>query len=200
MGRRSYRRGARRREASAGCLGILVRFSVALLLIGVLYAMLARPQMGVLIGDEIARRSGLSAEAALDGLSLGPAADLIASLPSDPIQVTQEEANTYIDTYLQSADTGPLDDLTLRFEGDRVEATVQAFGGEGVVSAVPIAQDGQLVLLDPRLDGALGIAVSAEDLAETLTDEANAALARQGRFVEDVRVEDGAFVLILGNR
>jgi hypothetical protein len=204
MSRRPYRRVARRRPRQSGCLSGLVRLVLAVVLCIGLYTLLVRPRIGALIGSEVARLAGFSVGSVSNpGLAdavPGGAADFITALPSEPLSLAEAEANTYIDTFLSSAEVAPLEDVDLRLHDGRAEATVFAFGTSGVASAVPVAQDGRLVLQEPRIDGALGLAVSADELAETLTAEINAELARQGRVIEDIRIVDDRLLLLLGER
>lgn len=187
----------RRPPESSGCAGLIIRLTAALIVLAALYILVARPQVGTLVGQAVADQ--LAPPAAAPAAELPAAAEnalpaLVAALPLGEIALTASDANALLSA--QAAALGPVDSLELRFSAGQASADVSAYGLDGVVSANLGAADGKLVLHDARIDGTLGLLIGGDELAGVLTDRINAELTRQGRTVEDLRIEEGRVVLV----
>lgn len=197
MSRRTYRSLPPRRRATRqrSCLGQIAAIGVALLVIVALYGVLARPALSGLLGDQISQRLGPTAE-------VGQAADqaaaalpgAVAALPPGQIAISQAQANAFLADH--QGDYAPLDQVSVRFSGGQVLADLTAFGVSGTARAGLAASDGRVALVDPQIDGALGLAVSPTDLLAPLADRLNAELARQGKYVEDIQIQEGQIVIV----
>lgn len=171
------------------------------------YGLLIRPRIGTMIGTELGDQFGLPTAVAVTpqpGLpppaqeavdeAVGALPELIAALPAGELVVSDTEANSFLAE--RQDDYAPLDSINLQFTGGEVAAEVRAYGLSGTAHTGLAAQDGRVVLLNPQIDGALGLVVSAEELVIPLADRLNAELARQGRTVDEVRIEEGQIVLV----
>jgi hypothetical protein len=197
MSRRTHNRVRRPQPGSSGCAGQIIRLAAALIVLTALYILVARPQVGSSVGRAVADRLAPPVVAPSAGLPAGaegmlPA--LVAALPPGEIALTASDANALLDT--QAGALGPVDTLELHFSAGQASAAVSAYGLEGTLSANLSAAGGRLVLHDARIDGALGLLVGGPELAGVVTDRLNAELARQGRTVEEVRVEEDRIVVV----
>lgn len=182
-----------RRRSCAGCLVPLV---LLVLVVAGVYLLVLRPQMGEFVGQQLGERlvGGENAVENQIGEQVGAALPgAIAALPSGEIVVSTEQANAYIAANPDAL--GPLDGATVQFLPDRVAADIQAFGTSSRASAGLAAQDGQIVLRDPQIEGPLGTLLSATTLADALEEQINTELTAQGRTVRTVRIDQGQVVL-----
>jgi hypothetical protein len=191
-------RSPRRRPGrQPSCLGLVAVVGVALLVIVAIYGLLARPALSGLLGGQISDRLGPTAPAGqAAGDSVGAAAlpGAVAALPPGQIVIGQDQANTFLHDH--QGDYAPIDRVDLRFAPGQVVADVSAAGVSGVARSGLAARDGRVALLDPRLDGALGLAISSADLLSPLAERLNAELARQGKYVEDIQIQEGQIVIV----
>ncbi len=197
MSRRTSIRARRPPPEASGCGSLLIRLTAALIVLVALYILVARPQIGALIGRAIADR--LAAPVAAPAATLpagveGMLPALVAALPPGEIALTAIDANALIDA--QAGALGPVDALELRFTNGQASADVSAYGVDGTLSANVSAVNGQLVLHDAQIDGALGLLIAGPELADAVTDRFNAELVRQGRYVEALQIEEGRIVLV----
>ncbi|MEI7770890.1 MAG: hypothetical protein WCI67_12910 [Chloroflexales bacterium] len=179
--RPSRRRPLRRR----GCFGQIASLGVTLLVIVALYGVLARPALSGLIGAQISDRLGPTA-AALPGV--------VAALPPGEIVVEQARANAFLHDH--QGDYAPIDRISVQLLKGQVVADLSALGVSGVARSGLAAVGGRVALLDPQIDGALGLAISSADLLAPLAERINAELGRQGKYVEDIQIEDGQIVIV----
>lgn len=182
-----------RRRSCAGCLVPLV---LLVLVVAGVYLLVLRPQVGEFVGQQLGERlvGGENAVENQIGEQVGAALPgAIAALPSGEIVVSTEQANAYIAANPDAL--GPLDGATVQFLPDRVAADIQAFGTSSRASAGLAAQDGQIVLRDPQIEGPLGTLLSATTLADALEEQINTELMAQGRTVRTVRIDQGQVVL-----
>jgi hypothetical protein len=77
-----------------------------------------------------------------------------------------------------------------------VVADVTAFGTQGVARSGIRTENGQIALVDPQIDGALGLILSVDELLNPLIEGLNAELSRQDRYVESVQIERGQVVVV----
>ncbi|NNJ12414.1 hypothetical protein EKD04_018975 [Chloroflexales bacterium ZM16-3] len=177
------------------CLGQIVAFGVALLVIIALYGALARPAISSLIGSQISQRLGPTAQA---GAAIEQASaalpGVVAALPPGQIVVGQDQANAFLDDHQD--DYAPIDQISVRFTRGQAVADLSALGLAGVASSGLAAVDGRVALRDPQLDGALGLAISSADLLAPLAERLNAELDRQGKYVEDIQIQEGQIVIV----
>lgn len=201
MSQRTYRHTPpRRRQWRQGsCLGQIAGLGVALLVIVALYGLLARPALSGLLGGQISERLGPAdpAAGAVGGVAEQAGAALpgaVAALPPGEIVIGQDKANAFLRE--RQADYAPIDRIDLRFTQGQVAADLSAMGVSGVARAGLAARDGRVALVDPQLDGALGLAISSAELLAPLADRLNAELDRQGKYVEDIQIQEGQIVIV----
>lgn len=121
--------------------------------------------------------------------------DLVAALPRGRIEVTEDEANGYLAANPEAI--APLDSVHLRFVPGQILVTVRAFGMTSEASAAVRADEGRIVVVDPKLDGPLGLVLSPAQLVAPLEAQLNAALAEQGQQVRDVQIEQGKMIVVI---
>ena len=202
MSRRSSRQVPRRRDGGMGCAGCLGSLMLFVALAVVLYAFLGRDQVSRLVGEQVGQQLGRLAGAGVDtnAEELGGQADAllpsaVASLPNGELVLTAEQINALIAA--NPAALAPLDAAQLRFTNGKVEADISAYGLASTLRAGLTAQNGQLVLVDPQIDGPLSLALSASELAQAVEARINSELVAQARAVQEVRVEEGRIVMIV---
>lgn len=185
----------RRTRRGGACLSRLVAL-VALVIIGAaLYAGFVRPRVGAYIAQRVSHvEQPGEVQSQIEGqINQGlPAA--IAALPPGEVSVTSEQANAFIANRAGEMDL--IDSASVRFVPGEVQADVQALGVQSRVSAGLVAQDGRVVVTNPRIDGPLAMAVSAESLVKTLERQINDQLAQKGQVVRAVRIEQDRVVIV----
>jgi hypothetical protein len=198
MSYRSERRPERRRRGN-GCLVALVAL-IWIVLIGVVaYRYWLRPQVSEYVGRQIAEQVGPSDGGQVSQqIEQGAAETLptaVAALPSGELRVTEAQANAYL---AERADSlKPLDSATIRFVPNEVQADLRAVGTTSTARMGLAVQDGRIIAVDPQLDGPLGQFIALPDLTRSLEQQLNDQLSAQGRRVTDVRVEQGALIVII---
>ncbi|WP_129628891.1 hypothetical protein [Candidatus Oscillochloris fontis] len=190
--RRRVPRPVRRRPPRRGCLNQLLVLATVLLVGVAIYGFFLRPALSSMLGAQISERIAPLTQAE----ALGDAAlpGVIAALPSGPVVVEQAQANAFLADH--QGDYGPLEQAQLQFRPGEASANVQALGVRGVVRSGVAVVDGRITLVNPQIDGPLGLIVSSQDLINPLLDRLNAELANQGRVIEDIQIEDGRVVVI----
>jgi hypothetical protein len=193
MSQRLPRLPRRRPIRERSCLGQIASLGVALLVIVALYGVLARPALSGLIGSQISARLGPTAAA---GVSHAEAAlpGVVAALPPGKIVVDQAKANTFLRDH--QGDYAPIDSISVKLTKGQVVADLSALGVSGVARSGLAAVNGRVALLDPQIDGALGLAISSGDLLAPLAERLNAELDRQDKYVESIQIEDGQIVIV----
>ncbi|MBX0330399.1 hypothetical protein K2Z83_22315 [Oscillochloris sp. ZM17-4] len=199
MSQRPYRSRSvtarRRPPRRRSCLGQIAGIGVALLVIVALYGVLARPALSGLIGAQISDRLGPTSPA---GAAVDQAAaalpGVVAALPPGQIVVGQGQANAFLDDHRE--DYAPIDQIRVRFTPGQAVADLSALGVPGVARSGLAAVDGRVALRDPQIDGALGLAISSADLLAPLAERLNAELDRQGKYVEDIQIQEGQIVIV----
>lgn len=194
----SYRYRTSRARRRGSCLNRLIAFG-AMLVIGVgLYTLIVRPRLGEYAGDFVGQRvagqANRDAQAHIEAQVDQGLPAVIAALPPGEVTVTEEQLNAYIASHPDTL--GPIEAATLRFAPGQVQADVRALGVQNSVSTGLAVQDGRIILANARIDGPLGVALSATSLAQSLERQINNQLATQGRSVRDVRIEQGQMVVI----
>lgn len=189
--RNRYR--TRRRNQRVSCFGLLIRFIVLLVLLVVLYGWLVRPWISDFAGQQVARHlvgndtAADEAEAVLPGV--------VAALPKGEVVITEADANAYLAANPGAAD--PIDQLELRFLPGVIQADIQAFGMRDQLQAGLAVVDGRLTLINPQLEGALGLMISIGDILGPIEQRLNEELVVQNQRVSDARVEQGQIVLVI---
>lgn len=202
MSRRTSGQIPRRRDGGMGCGGCLGSLVLFVALAAVLYAFLGRDQVSRLVGDQVGQQLGQLAGAGVGPNAAGPGGQAdallptaVAALPSGELVLTAEQLNTMIAA--NPAALAPLDAAQLRFTGGRAEADISAYGMASTLRAGLTAQNGQVALVDPQIDGPLSLALSASELAQAVETRINGELVAQDRAVQEVRVEEGRIVVIV---
>jgi hypothetical protein len=195
MSQRIPRLSRRRPVRERSCLGQLASFGVALVVIIALYGLLARPALSGLLGAQITARLGPTAEAgAVVSQAAAALPGAVAALPPGKIVVDQAQANTFLRDHQE--DYAPIDAISVQLTKGQVVADLSALGVSGVARSGLTAVNGRVALLDPQIDGALGLAISSGDLLAPLAERLNAELDRQDKYVESIQVEDGQIVIV----
>jgi hypothetical protein len=185
-----YRR-ARPPQRRSGCLtGLAVLVWAAIILVALFY-FVGRP----LIAGYVARQVGGGAQGQLEGSAEGVIPSIVAALPPGEIIVTEEQANEFFAA--RAGQLGPIESVSVRLLPGQVQADLMAAGTVSQASLGLAAYNGQVVALNPQLSGPLGLAVSADTLASTITDRLNEQLAAQGKQAREVRVEQGRVVIVI---
>lgn len=191
----SYRRDRPQRRGR-GCLVTLVVLVWLVVLAGLAYRYWLGPQISAMVGEQIGRQVG--APPAPLGQQLEQQAQdalptVVAALPAGELRISEAQANAYLQA--NRASLKPLDSVTVRFVPGEIQADLGALGTTSTASLGLAAQDGQIVVTNPRISGLVGQAISAQDLARSLERQINQQLAGQGRRVSDVRIEQGVLVI-----
>lgn len=194
----SYRQERyRRRRRGNGCLLTLVIVVWGLLIAGLLYYFLLRPQvsrfLGSQIGDQLRSNVGGQLEQQAEQGAASSLPTAIAALPSGEVRVTEAQANQFLAA--RADELKPLDSVTVRFVPGQIQADLKALGTTSTATLGLAVQDGRIIAVDPQLDGPLGQAVSLPSLTSSLERQLNDQLAIQGRTITAVRVEQGAIVI-----
>jgi hypothetical protein len=204
--RRGQRRRHGRKRRRSSCLSWPVILGVALLL---LYTFWARPQLSEYAGEQISTQLGLPVDVPVgvadpaqqqqlegrveQGQQVLPTA--LAALPSGELRLTEDQANAYFAANQQALE--PIERLRVQFVPGQVIADVRVFGVDARVTSELAVRDGRLVVTNPRLDGALGLLISLEDLVRPVEQQINNQLVAQGQTIRDGRVEQGQIVVTI---
>lgn len=181
-----------RRRETTGCVGQLVRLGLGILLIGILYLLLIRPQISSALGRTLADLIA-PASTPVEVADQAPLPALLAALPAGQVTVSEAEINGYL-TDMQTA--LPVDAINVRLRDGRAIVTIQAYGVTSVVSSGVMVRDGKLIPLDPQVEGPLAMLISASDLSTVIQERLNAELNRQNRQIVDARITDGYLSIV----
>jgi hypothetical protein len=168
-----------------------------------------RPQVSQQIGRQISEQLASGAAPALPrgttrpnqpgaavppagGASAGIMPTLVASLPSGTVRITEAQANAYIAAHLDTLQ--PIETATLRFVPGEIQVDLGAFGATSTARMSAAIQAGQIVAIDPRVDGPLANLIDLHDVIVPLQQQLNDELTAQGRRVTDVRIDQGELV------
>lgn len=202
---RRPRRPRRRRARSISCLGRYVLLGVLLLLLVEGYMTIVRPYVSDYIGQQVS--SGMVAPARVADpaqqrelqerieLAQQTLPTVIAAMPQGELRISESQANAFLaanDDYLD-----PIESLTVRFLPGQVQANLRLFGMQGQLGAGLAASDGQLFLVDPRLEGPLSYLFSIDEVVRPIERQLNNELLTQGQHIRDVRIEQGQLVLLV---
>ncbi|MGQ9480016.1 hypothetical protein [Chloroflexus sp.] len=185
-----------RRRETTGCVGQLVRLGLGILLIGILYLLLIRPQISSALGRTLADLIA-PVSTPVEAADQAPLPALLAALPVGQVTVSEAEINGYL-TDVQT--TLPVDAINVRLRDGRAIVTIQAYGVTSVVSSGVMVRDGELIPLDPQVEGPLAMLISASDLSTVLHERLNAELNRQNRQIVDARITDGYLSIVTTSR
>src|SRR5579859_5943508 len=192
----TYRREPRRRSRM-GCLAWLVALIWIILLLILAYRLLVRDQLSQIVGGQIGARFGAPTAtlAASAASPVGGAAlpTLVASLPNGDIHISESQANAYLAA--NAARIRPIDAATVHFVPGQIQATIQAAGTTSTATMGLAVQNGQIIVVNPQIDGLLGQVVSADQLASSLQNQLNAQLQAQGRRITDVHIAQGELII-----
>lgn len=194
----SYRYERRRR--GNGCLLWLV-VAVWALVLGIAgYRFILQPRISQYLGEQIGERlEGRPAPqpGQVDGEIVeragGVLPTVVAALPSGELRVGEDRINQYLADHADSL--GPVDSVAVRLVPGELQADIRALGTTSTAGVGLVAQDGRVVAVNPRMEGALGQLVSLAELTRALEDRLNDQLLAQGRRVTDVRIEQGEMIV-----
>lgn len=187
----------RRRRSGVSCLAWLVGIVWIILLAMLAYQFFFRDQVSQFVGEQIGQplqqRAERDVERQLEGAAQDAIPTIVSALPSGELRVTEQQANDYITANAESLQ--PLESATIRFVPGEIQADLTAAGTTSTAAMGLAVQDGQIIAVNPRIDGLVGQFISAETLAGAFTQQINDQLATQGRRINDVRIEQGAIVV-----
>lgn len=199
----SYRQ-ERRRSRRIGCLASLVAMVWVVLLAVIIYQYFLRDAVSQLVGEQITERIQDEVPAAVDIPNVPSEEQIqegaqqvlptaIAALPAGEIRISEDQANTYITNQVNIPQ--PIEDVTIRFLPGQIQAEVQAIGTTSTATMGMVVQNGQLVALDPQIDGILSQFISASDLIQPIEQQINAELASQNRTITNIQIEQGEIIV-----
>ena len=113
------------------------------------------------------------------------------------MRLSEDQINRFIAS--QGDALKPIDSAKVQLLQDEVRIDVRALGLQGSGSAGLAVQNGKVIAINPRVEGALGQFVSAADLARTLEAQINGQLTAQGRRITDIRIEPGVLVVTVSD-
>ena len=202
MSYRNERRREPQRRKRNGCLIWLVALIWIALLAVLGYRYWLRPQVSQYVGRQIADQVGAAgggqAGTPQQQIEQGAAQALptaLAALPSGELRVTDEQANAYLAD--RASSLKPIDSATVHFVPDEVRVELRAMGLSSTARMGLAVQNGRIIAVDPKLDGALGQFIALPDLTRALEQQLNDQLAAQGRRITAARVEQGALVVTI---
>jgi len=202
MSYRNERRREPQRRKRNGCLIWLVALIWIALLAVLGYRYWLRPQVSQYVGRQIADQVGAAgggqAGTPQQQIEQGAAQALptaLAALPSGELRVTDEQANAYLAD--RASSLKPIDSATVHFVPDEVQVELRAMGLSSTARMGLAVQNGRIIAVDPKLDGALGQFIALPDLTRALEQQLNDQLAAQGRRITAARVEQGALVVTI---
>ena len=189
------RRQPERRSRRRGCLIWLVVL-VWVVLLGLLaYRTWIRPQVSQYIGSQIGEQLREQVGGQIQEGAQGTLPTIVAALPSGELRISEAEANQYFAS--QGEQLRPIESVNVRFVPGEVQADIGAMGTTSTARMGLAVQDGRIIALNPRIDGALGQVISLPDLTKALEQQFNDLLAQQGRRATDIRVEQGVLVVMI---
>ncbi len=191
----SYRRRERRRSGGRGCLVGLVSLVWIVLIVLLAYRFFLRPQVSAFVGDQIAQQleQTNTANGQIEDAAGNAIPGVVAALPSGELRVDEARVNAFLATRQESL--APLESAQVRFGDGTLAADLMAFGTTSTLQLGLVAQNGQLVAVDPQLDGPLGQFISADTLLQSIQNQLNSQLSLQGRRITDARIEPGNLIL-----
>jgi len=202
MSYRNERRREPQRRKRNGCLIWLVALIWIALLAVLGYRYWLRPQVSQYVGRQIADQVGAAgggqAGTPQQQIEQGAAQALptaLAALPSGELRVTDEQANAYLAD--RASSLKPIDSATVHFVPDQVQVELRAMGLSSTARMGLAVQNGRIIAVDPKLDGALGQFIALPDLTRALEQQLNDQLAAQGRRITAARIEQGALVVTI---
>lgn len=94
------------------------------------------------------------------------------------VRVTEEELNRWLAEH--AAELRPASDPQAEIDADGIALHVRIYGWGATYRARPVVRDGRLVLEDGRIEGPLGLGMSAESVTARLQAALDERLARAG--------------------
>lgn len=138
-------------------------------------------------------RNGLPAPTSVP---LPPTSPMPAGIPaSGEVTITEQQANAYLAANV--AALAPVERMTIRFLPGQVQSDIDVFGTQVRFHSEFTAQDGYVRVVNPRLDGTLGMFVSIEDFVRPLEQQINAQLKAQEQTIQDVQIQQGKMVVLI---
>ena len=124
---------------------------------------------------------------------VAPGTQATSSAASRQKRITQAQVNQYLVTNARSL--SPLDSARARLLPAKVEADLLAYGFKGTIRTGLAAKDGRIVVVNPKISGALAWFVSAGDVGPLLEQEINRIVNPQRQRVTNVQVINQAVVV-----
>lgn len=193
-----YQQPPRRRGWLFGCLVVLtvLVFLVLALVLGALFYL--KPRLSQQAGDLLASQLDQQIDRKVQE-QFGGASSQIPGDFSGQIVIPEAEVNEYIRTHPQ--EIAPLDSATVRFIPGEMQASVSAYGLDGTAAAgVAIAADGRVVVVNPRIDGALSFILDPAQLAQSLESQLNSQLATNGQRLTAIEIQPGQIAAEVSNQ
>lgn len=198
------RRSAPPARKSPSCLSRLGLLAVVVLLhlVGA-YFLVGRSVVGDYVGQRVGKQMGVGelpgveqiSQAELESQMEQTLPTAIAALPRGELTVSEERINSYIAA--NPAAFEPLEAVRVRFVPGQVQANITAFGTSNQATFGLELAGGEVMVVNPQLNGPLGWLLSFEDLVQSLEQQINEQFDTQGRAITDIRVEQGKLVALV---
>lgn len=186
----------RRRSCLASCMITLVVLIFLLLGLALAALLFLKPQLSQQAGDTLALQLDTLVDQKI-GEQFGQLDGQLPPGSAGTVIILDSEINDYLAANPQ--EIAPLDSATVQFVPNDVQATVRAYGLSGTAHADVRAENGRLVVYNPRIDGALGMLLDAEQLGTALETSLNQRMDENGLRVSDVTVDTGQMSLSVEN-
>ena len=188
--------GRRRERRRSGCLGVAVGTVWLLVAVVACYGFVLRPALSRYVGDRIGSELGGGPQEQIEQVAGQVLPTAVAALPPGEIIVTEQQANDYL--VANQSSFAPLESVRVRFVPGELQADLQAQGFTSTATLGLEARNGQLVVVNPQLEGLLSEVISADEVAQSLVQQLNSQLSAQGKSAQSVRVEQGQVVIVIG--
>jgi hypothetical protein len=153
------------------------------------------------LGGDTAPDSTLDAPALLSETPTANPAPADSPPPTATLSVgaemtlTQQQANEYLAA--SQGTLGPLERVRLLFTPGQIQADIRVLNIDARLYSGLAAQNGQLVLTEPRIEGAPDTLIPLDDVVAPIERQINTQVASEGWQVRSVRVEQGLLRMVV---
>lgn len=148
-----------------------------------------KPYVGKSVGDKLNDQLGSTI--------IGVTPNSGAALAGQTLTISQDQINQRI---TENADSlGPLDDVQVQITGDAFIVDFSAYGVSGQYTGQVVMQNGNPVLTNGDISGALGWVVPTNQVESAFNKQIAAAVDQAGVQVSSVALQPGQLVLTLAS-
>ncbi|HYF65237.1 MAG TPA: hypothetical protein VD886_20585 [Herpetosiphonaceae bacterium] len=179
----------RRRGCLFGCLVALTVLVFAALALVLAVAFYFKPMISQEFGEALGGQLNQQLEQKINEQAGG------GEIPADfsgQVVILESEVNDYLSANPQ--ELAPLDSASVQFMSGEMRATISAYGAGGTAYAGIAVADGQVVVVNPRIEGPLGFLIDANQLAQALQSRLNSQLTANGQRIGAIEVQPGQIV------